>query len=252
MRNIRIITRLDVKTDNLVKGVKLEGLRKLGPPNRFSTKYYEQGVDEIIYMDIVASLYERNSLSSIIRQASQDIFIPLTVGGGIRSIEGAKVALHSGADKIAINTAIIKNPDLICAVADQFGSQCMVASVEAQSLQSGGWEAYYDNGREKTGIDVIDWVQEIEDRGAGEILLTSVDKEGTGYGMDIELVSKVCEAVEIPVIASGGVGSVKDIVEVVQNTTVSAVAIAKILHYEETSIFCIKDQLKKLQGIEVR
>lgn len=252
MRNIRIIARLDVKTEHLVKGVQLEGLRKLGKPNDFACKYYAEGIDEIIYMDIVASLYERNSLLPIIEQASNDIFIPMTVGGGIRSVEDARAALHSGADKVAVNTAAIKQPELISRIAEEFGSQCMVASIEAKNTGTNAWEAYYDNGREKTGIAVLDWAKECEKRGAGEILLTSVDREGVGKGMDVALIAAVCDAVSIPVIASGGVGEVAHMKEVIAHTKVSAVAVAKILHYGIATVADIKKELRAMRGIEIR
>lgn len=251
-RNIRIIARLDVKSSHLVKGIQLEGLRKLGVPNTFAKQYYQQGIDEILYVDIVASLYERNSLLPIIRGASEDIFIPLTVTGGVRNIENAKEALLSGADKIAINTAAIKNPQLISEIADRYGSQCMVSSIEAKRTSPTSWEVYYDNGREKTGISVLDWAKEVEERGAGEILLTSVDREGTGKGMDLDLISRVCDLVKIPVIASGGVGELSHIKEVVQNTNASAVALAKVLHYNQLSVAEIKNELRSLPGIEIR
>ena len=252
MRNIRVIARLDVKTEHLVKGVQLEGLRKLGRPNEYARKYYADGVDEIVYVDIVASLYERNSLLPIIERASNDIFIPLTVVGGIRSVENARSALHAGADKVGVNTAAIKNPQLISDIATQFGSQCMVQSIEAKHTGGGSWEVYYDNGREKTGMDVMEWVAEAESRGAGEIFLTSVDREGAGNGMDIDLISEVCDRVQIPVIASGGIGELAHVTEVVENTKVSGIAIARVLHYEQLSLADIKDALRSMDDVEVR
>lgn len=236
MKNIRLIARLDVKAPNLVKGVQLEGLRKIGDPNSFAKKYYEQGIDEIIYMDIVASLYERNSLFDIVKRTAQDIFVPLTVGGGIRSIENVTAMLRAGADKVAINTAAIKRPELIREVSQRFGSQCMVLSIEAKRVANGKWEAYYDNGREKTGIDVLEWVIKGCELGAGEILLTSVDKEGTAKGFDIDLVKAVTEAVPIPVIASGGMGSIDDLVQVVNDGFADSVAMAHVLHYEKLTV----------------
>ena len=252
MRNIRLIARLDVKTEHLVKGIQLEGLRKLGKPNEFARRYYAEGIDELVYVDIVASLYERNSLLPIVEQASNDIFIPMTVTGGVRSVDNARSLLQSGADKVGVNTAAIKRPELISKISTEFGAQCMVQSVEAKSTGDHQWEAYYDNGREKTGIDVLDWIKEAESRGAGEIMLTSVDKEGTGNGMDLDLISNVCDVVNIPVIASGGVGNIEHIKDAITQTNTSAVAIAKVLHYGTLSINTIKQALRSLQGIEVR
>lgn len=252
MKNIRIIARLDVKGEHLVKGIELEGLRKVGNPNEYGYRYYQDGIDEIIYMDIVASLYNRNSLLEILKNASRNIFIPMTVGGGIRTLDDARKALKSGADKVAVNTAIINNPELINQISNEFGSQCMVVSIEAKNLQQNTWEVYYDNGREKTGIDVSDWVDEVTKRGAGEILLTSVDKEGRSEGMDINLLSNISSMVNIPVIASGGAGTVSHIKEVVKNTNVSAIALAKILHYNILSVQKIKNELKDIEGIEIR
>jgi cyclase len=252
LRNIRVIARLDVKTEHLVKGVQLEGLRKLGRPNEFARKYYADGIDEIIYVDIVASLYERNSLLPIIERASNDIFIPLTVVGGIRSVDDARSALLSGADKVGLNTAAIKNPGLISEIATQFGSQCMVQSIEAKHSGTSSWEVYYDNGREKTGIDVMEWAVEAESRGAGEIFLTSVDCEGGGQGMDIDLISNVCDRVKIPVIASGGVGEVEHARDVIEKTNVSGIAVARILHYDLNTIDDIKKALKSVNGVEIR
>jgi len=203
-------------------------------------------------MDIVASLYERNSLLPIVRQASSDIFIPMTVSGGIRSVENARAALGAGADKVGVNTAAIKSPQLISDIAAEFGSQCMVSSIEAKNTRINIWEAYYDNGREKTGINAIEWAKECEKRGAGEILLTSVDREGVGNGMDIDLISNVCDVVNIPVIASGGIGNIAHMKDVITHTNVSAVAIAKILHYGDSSIADIKAALRQLEGIEIR
>ena len=172
MKNIRLIPRLDVKSNNLIKGIQLEGLRVLGTPNEFALRYYKQGADELIYMDCVASLYGRNNLHDIVEQAARDVFIPLTVGGGIRSVDDANRLLRCGADKVAVNTAAVSNPHLIADIARCFGSQCMVLSVEAKQLGPGHWEAYTNNGREKTGIDVVDWVRRGVALGAGEILLT--------------------------------------------------------------------------------
>lgn len=252
MKNIRLIARLDVKSEYLVKGIQLEGLRKLGNPNDFSKRYYKQGIDEIIYMDIVASLYERNSLLDIIKNATKDIFIPLTVGGGIRSTDNVRDALQAGADKVAINTACIKRPDLISDVANYFGSQCMVLSIEAKKISHNKWESYFDNGREKTGKDVLEWAKKGEDLGAGEILLTSVDNEGRQKGMDLDLIKAVSNSVSIPVIASGGIGSIDHISEVVNYTNVDAIAMAHVLHYDTCNLAQIHNWAKKQDKFEMR
>ena len=239
MRNIRLIARLDVKAPNLVKGIQFEGLRKLGDPNEFALKYYLQGVDEIFYADIVASLYERNSLLDIIEKTTDNIFVPITVGGGLRSINDVAAVLRAGADKVSINTAAIKNPDIIREVSQKFGSQCMVLSIQAKR-HINYWEAYYDNGREHSHLDVIEWAKRGEELGAGEIMLTSVDKEGTTKGFDVELVKEVTDVVSIPVIASGGMGELDDIDKVVKTGGADAVAIAHVLHYEKQTIHSIR------------
>lgn len=230
MRNVRLIARLDVKAPNLVKGIQLEGLRKLGDPNDFAHRYYRHGIDEIFYEDIVASLYERNSLLDLIEKTTNDIFVPITVGGGIRSVQDVDAALRAGADKVSINTAAIKNPGLITDVAQRFGSQCMVLSIQAKRIGT-GWEAYYDNGREHSHLNVIEWAKKGQELGAGEIILTSVDMEGTAKGFDILLIKAVTDAVTIPVIASGGMGKLDDIEEAVKNGHADAIAMAYVLHY---------------------
>jgi cyclase len=236
MANIRLIGRLDIKGPNLIKGIHLEGLRVMGDPQAFAKAYYEQGVDELLFMDVVASLYGRNNLSDIVHRASEHIFVPLTVGGGIRSIEDVGIALRSGADKVAVNTAAIKRPKLITEISRKFGSQCMVLSIEAKNVGDGKWEAYYDNGRERSGFDVIEWASRAVELGAGEILLTSVDHEGTRRGFDCALVSAVSGCVSIPVIASGGMGTAEHLVDVVAIGGADAVAMADILHYKRMSI----------------
>ena len=241
--NIRLIARLDVKGPNLVKGIQLEGLRKIGDPNAFARKYYEQGIDEIIYIDIVASLYERNSLIDIVKRTTSDVFIPITVGGGLRSVEDVRQILRAGADKVAINTGAIKTPELITNVANRFGSQCMVLSIQAKKLGNGKWEAYYDNGREKTGLDVVEWAKRGVGLGAGEILLTSVDREGTAKGFDVDLIRAVSSAVPIPVIACGGMGSPDNLVQAVSIGRADAVAMAHVLHYGKYSVDTIKKSI---------
>ena len=210
MKKIRIIPRLDIKGPNLIKSIQFEGLRIIGDPNTFAKKYYKEGADELLYMDVVASLYGRNSLMDLISNAVKDVFIPITVGGGIRSIENAGEVLRSGADKVAVNTAVVKNPKLITQLKDKFGSQSIVVSIEAKKIDN-GWEAYTENGREKTGLDVIHWAKKCSNMGAGEILLTSVDREGTRKGFDLELINEVKKHINIPLIVSGGMSSPKDI-----------------------------------------
>lgn len=251
MSTVRLIARLDVKGPHLIKGIQLEGLRKLGNPNMFAKNYYDHGIDEIIYMDIVASLYERTNILNIIRRTTQDVFIPITVGGGIRSVDNVREVLRAGADKVVINTAAIKNPAIITLISERFGSQCMVLSVEAKRKSAGKWEVYFDNGREKTGMDVIEWARKGCDLGAGEILLTSVDQEGTGKGFDIDLIKAVSSIVNIPVIASGGMGNISHLVEAVQEGLADAVAMANVLHYGKLTVEGIR--AGALQGnVDVR
>jgi cyclase len=236
MRNIRLIARLDIKGPNLIKGIHLEGLRVIGSPNEHAMRYYLQGADELLYMDCVASLYGRNHLDVIVKAAAKDIFIPMTVGGGIRSVDDATLILRSGADKVAINTAAVANPRLISDIARRFGSQCMVLSIEAKQVGLDRWEVYTDNGRERTGLDVVEWVKRGVAMGAGEILLTSVDREGTRKGFDVALVKAVSEEVAVPVIASGGMGKPDDLLAIVNAGGADAVAMADILHYKRVSI----------------
>lgn len=236
MRNIRLIPRLDIKGPNLIKGIHLEGLRVIGDPHDYALEYYHAGADELIYMDIVASLYGRNNLSDIISQSAMDIFVPITVGGGIRSTDDVRHILRSGADKVAINTAAVARPELITETAKMFGNQCMVISIEAKKISTDRWEVFTDNGRERTGLDVIEWVSKAVDMGAGEVLLTSVDQEGTRKGFDIDLARLVSQTVSVPVIISGGMGSIDDMLDVLNETTIDAVSMADILHYKRAEI----------------
>lgn len=239
--NIRLIARLDIKGPNLIKGIHLEGLRVVGDPQEYARRYYEAGADELVYMDIVASLYGRNNLTEIVKRAAQDIFIPMTVGGGVRSVDDAKQLLRAGADKIAVNTAAIARPELITGISRRFGSQCMVLSIEAKQVGENKWEAYTDNGRERTGVDVVEWAIKGCELGAGEILLTSVDREGTRKGFDVALVRAVATAVPIPVIASGGMGTTEHLVEVIKIGEADAVAMADVLHYNRISMSQIRE-----------
>jgi len=251
MSKIRLIPRLDIKGSNLIKGIHLEGLRVIGDPQTYARNYYEQGADELLYVDVVASLYGRNSLHDIIKRATADIFIPLTVTGGLRSVDDVREVLRAGADKVGINTAATKRPELIREVARKFGSQCMVLSIESKRVGDNRWEAYTDNGREPTGLDVIEWAQRAVELGAGEILLTSIDQEGTRDGFDIALIAAVTASVPVPVIASGGMGSPEDMVKAVQEGQASAVAMADILHYKRATLADIRSVAKK-HGVDIR
>ena len=241
MRKLRIIPRLDIKGENLIKGIQLEGVRVLGNPNIFAKKYYHNGADELLYMDAVASLYGRNNLKELIKKAVKDVFIPITVGGGIRSIEDAYDILRSGADKIAINTAAVKRPNLIKELSNEFGSQSIVVSIEAKQQSKFDWEVYVESGREKTGIKVFDWIKKAESLGAGEILITSVDREGTKKGFDTELLKNVTELTKLPIIASGGMGRLDDFKSVSSKANVDAVAIATVFHYNLISVQDVRD-----------
>jgi len=249
--NIRIIPRLDIKSPHLIKSINFEGVRVLGDPNEFATRYYQAGADELLYVDAVASLYDRNNIFDFVKYTTENIFIPVTVCGGIRSLHDVEQALRSGADKVAINTAAIKRPKLIQEVADYFGSQCMVLSVEAKSLGQNQWEAYVDNGRERTGVDVMRWITQGVDLGAGELLITSVDREGTRQGFDTDLLAQVTARVNVPVIASGGFGSPDHLVNAVQCANVDAIAVADALHYGRYTIKEIK-KLSSQAGVGVR
>jgi imidazole glycerol-phosphate synthase subunit HisF len=229
---VRIIPRLDIKGPNLVKGIHLEGLRVLGKPEDFAQHYYETGADELIYMDVVASLYGRNSLIEIIKKTAKEIFIPLTVGGGLRTIDDIKTVLRAGADKVSLNTAAVNNPQIIRDASKIFGSSTIVVSIEAIRQTDGSYKAFTNNGREHTGLDVYEWAVQVAELGAGEIMLTSVDREGTGMGYDLELVKKVTELVPIPVIACGGAGRMEHIKEAIVNGKADAVSLASILHYD--------------------
>lgn len=242
----RLIARMDIKGPNLIKPINLEGVRKIGDPKVFCQDYYTQGIDEIIYHDAVASLYNRNSLSDLVAETAKNIFVPLTVSGGIRNLSDVDVMLNSGADKVAINTAAVEHPAIIDEIASTFGAQCMVLSVEAKyKANENRWEAYTNCGREKTGLDVINWVKEAVDRGAGEIFLTSVDHEGICKGFDIELCSQVASAVPVPVILSGGMGNKDHVLDAILQGKASAVAIAHMLHYKKVRIDELRNYLRE-------
>lgn len=240
---IRVIPRIDVKGKNVIKGVHLEGLRVVGEPRALAERYYRDGADEIIYMDVVASLYGRNSILSVVRSAAEGIFIPLTVGGGIRTIDDIVAALRAGADKVALNTAAVRRPEFLSDAARTFGSQCVVLSIEAKQRAPGRWEALTDNGRETTGLDAIEWARQAEALGVGEILVTSVDAEGTKSGFEIDLVRRICDAVRIPVIACGGAGSSRHVGELLDSCDCEAVSCASIFHFNTCGVAELKKAL---------
>ncbi len=235
--NIRIIPRLDIKGPNLVKGINMEGLRVLGKPEKFAHAYYEQGADELIYIDAVASLYGRNSLLEIVEKTSREIFIPLTVGGGLRTLDDIRTVLRAGADKVSLNTAAVRNPELIREASLAFGSSTILISIEAMRQSNGRYETYIEYGREETGIDALEWAHRAVELGAGELMVTSINQEGTGKGFDLELTRRIADVVSVPVIASGGAGSVDHVLEVIREGHADAVGLASLLHYRS-----VKDQ----------
>ena len=244
----RVIAKLDVKPPYVVKPVHFEGLRKMGSPIELAKKYYDQGADELFYIDIVSSLYQRDILFDDIKDVADELFIPFAAGGGVKSIEDFSKMFHMGADKVVINThAVQKNPDVINKAAEIFGNQAVVVNIEAKKWGN-HWECYTDCGRIQSGKNVLDWVQEVEQRGAGEILLQSVDTDGRRRGFDIELAKKVVNLVKIPVVVSSGAGSLEDIKSLIQVANPSGVAIASLLHYDMTTIRDIKQHLKTKEG----
>jgi|TARA_B100001964_G_scaffold221094_1_gene264832 cyclase len=245
MRKIRLIARLDIKNSNLIKSINLEGLRIVGDPNTFAKKYYQDGIDELVFMDCVATLYGRNNLYNIINTATKDIFIPITVGGGVRSLEDARNILNCGADKIAVNTAAVIKPEFISELANVLGSQSVVLSVEAKKRNENHWEVYTNNGRELTGWDVFEWIKRAVSLGVGEILLTSIDKEGTRKGFDIELIRLASQITEVPIIASGGLGKVNDLIDVINIGKADAAAVADAIHYKRISVKELKNTIMK-------
>ncbi|KPA96672.1 MULTISPECIES: imidazole glycerol phosphate synthase subunit HisF [Pseudomonas] len=247
---MRIIAKLDVKPPQVVKPVHFEGLRKIGDPGDLAFKYYEQGADEIFYIDIVSSLYRREILFDFVSETAKRILVPFAVGGGVRSVEDFSKLFHHGADKVAINTGAHESPSIIDAAARVFGGQSVVVNIEAKRLTEKGWDCYTDCGRIPSGRDVIDWAKEAESRGAGEILLQSVDCDGRQRGFDIDLIKAVVDAVNIPVVAASGAGTLEDILKVATVAKPSGIALASMLHYGKTTISDIKKFLSE-RGVEV-
>jgi len=246
VKHTRIIPRLDIKSGYVIKGVHLEGLRRVGDPAELSLRYYQQGADELVYVDVVASLYGRNYAKEVIKKVSHEVFIPLTVAGGVKSLEDFSEILGSGADKVAANTGFLTNPDLVDIAAKKFGSQCVVGLIEAKSTPQGTWEALYENGRENSGRDAVEWAKELVERGAGELMVTSIDRDGTCQGYDIALTRAISTCVSVPVIASGGAGKASDVAEVLLEGRADAAAVAHLFHYEKTTPDEIKAALHEI------
>lgn len=246
----RIIAKLDVKPPFVVKPVHFEGLRKIGMPVELAKKYYEQGADEVMYIDIVSSLYQREILFDEIEKAANELFIPFGVGGGVKTIDDFSKLFHVGADKVLINTyAVQENPDIINQAAEIFGNQAVVVTIEAKRWEN-WWECYTDCGRIRSGKNVLEWVKEVEERGAGEILLQSVDHDGRQRGFDLELAKQVVQSVNIPVVVASGAGNLENIKELIEYANPSGVAIASLLHYNQYTIQDIKEYLRS-NGIGV-
>jgi imidazole glycerol-phosphate synthase subunit HisF len=228
---VRVIPRLDIKGENLVKGIHLEGLRVLGDPAYFARHYADAGADELLFMDAVASLYGRNSLLGVVEKTARNVFIPMTVGGGIRSLDDIAKALSSGADKIAINTAAVTDPIFISKAAERYGSSTIVVHIDAKRQKNAGWRVWTENGREPSNLDAVTWAAKAASLGCGEIIVTSIDAEGTTAGYDEALLSAVCDAVSVPVVACGGAQSPNSVAKVAAAIDLSAMSMASILHY---------------------
>ena len=239
----RIIARIDVKGGRLIKGVRFEGLRVLGDPREAAIKYYKMGADEIFYSDAVASLYGRNSLTELVKATAKEVFIPITVGGGIRNVKDVEKMLASGADKIAVNTAGVENKNLIRELANVFGAQCVVASIQARRSGGRGWEVMTNSGRERSGIDVKEWVQEVQDQGAGEIIITSIDMDGICNGYDSELLELVKPYASVPLIFGGGIGKIEEVNTLISEKAISGISIGAALHYNKINLAELKKEL---------
>jgi len=251
MLSKRIIPCLDVKDGRVVKGVNFVNLRDAGDPVEIAKKYSEQGADEICFLDITASHEERKTMINVVERTAGEVFVPLTVGGGVRTLDDVRQLLLAGADKVSINTAAVKNPDFVREAAERFGSQCIVVAIDARSVGENKWEVYTHGGRNPTGIDAVEWAKKMEENGAGEILLTSMDKDGTKSGYDLALTQTISRALSIPIIASGGAGNLEHLAEGVSGGEADAVLVASIFHYGEYSISEAKEYMDG-EGISVR
>lgn len=239
---MRIISRIDIKNNFVIKGINLEGLRKIGDPLEIATKYYQEGIDEIIFIDSVASLYGRNNLFNIIEKATKNIFVPITLGGGIRNLNNIEQALNSGADKVAINTFATENPNFIKEAVNNFGSSTITIYIESKHIGEKKWEVYKNCGREKTGLDVLSWIKKVQDFGCGELLVTSIDFEGMQRGFDIELLDSIYDYIDVPLIFNGGCGNIKDIIKVKKNYKNISFCIASAFHYKKILIENLKNE----------
>jgi len=248
---MRIISRLDIKGHNLIKGVKFEGLRVLGCPIKSANFYYKEGIDEILCIDTVASLYGRNNAVNLVKEISKNVFLPITVCGGIRSVDDGRNIIKNGADKIGINTAAVENQNLITELVKEFGSQSIILSVEAKKISPSNWEVYTNSGRDRTGLDVKDWIKKGVKLGAGSVLLTSIDNDGTQKGFDIGLCSEIYKICEAPLVISGGMGKIEDIIPIAEQFELSGVAMGSALHYENLKISKLKKQLLNM-GCKIR
>ncbi|MBF0215453.1 MAG: imidazole glycerol phosphate synthase subunit HisF [Candidatus Omnitrophica bacterium] len=247
----RVIPCLDVKDGRVVKGVNFLSLRDAGDPVENAKIYNDEGADELVFLDITASYEARKTMVDVVRNVARQVFMPFTVGGGISSIEDIRDMLNAGCDKVSINTSAVKRPQLVKEASDKFGTQCIVVAIDAKSGTKGGWEVYIKGGRESTGIDAVEWAKKAASLGAGEILLTSMDRDGTKNGFDIALTRAVSSAVNIPVIASGGCGGLDDFVDVFRQAGADAALAASIFHFREFSIKEVKEKLRS-SGIIVR
>ncbi|MED9782028.1 MAG: imidazole glycerol phosphate synthase subunit HisF [Peptococcaceae bacterium] len=247
----RIIPCLDVRDGKVVKGINFVGIKEVGDPVELAKQYSDSGADEIVFLDITASHEGRATMLDVVRRTAEVVFVPLTVGGGIRTIDDVRDTLRAGSDKVGINSAAVRNPELINEAAKLFGRQCIVAAVDAKRVDDGSWHVVINGGRIDTGKDLLEWVQELEERGAGEILLTSMDADGTKAGYDLEMTKAVCDLVNIPVIASGGAGSVDDFADVFAATGCDAALAASLFHYGELTIDEVKDAMRA-RGIPAR
>ena len=247
----RIIPCLDIKNGKVVKGVNFVGLKDVGDPIDLAKRYDEQCADEVVFLDITASYEERDIIKDLIERGAKELTIPLAVGGGIRTLDDFRMILASGADKVSINSAAINNPNLIKEAANEFGVQCVVVAIDAKKRDGGGYDVYVKGGRENTGIDLIEWVTKCQELGAGEILLTSMDADGTKAGYDLEMINAVCDVVDIPIIASGGCGSIQDIVDVFEKTNCDAALVASLFHFGEATVEDVRKELRK-HNINVR